>query len=198
MLSSLFAFLPQLGLSGIAGLALGQKREDLLIAFFTQTVIFVTFNKVCTSQVRRTKGWPKYYTDTGNIAFSGTFGSFTFVLPRLQLHRWEKLWLLPGLLPFGVTICVSALYTRSLSAHLCLTIYLLESNASAPAIRANLLHCSQATIPMSASRQPHILGVLLRIRLRIDKVPYLFDAGYCEHASDVGTPVNLASAAAIR
>jgi phosphatidylinositol glycan class M len=45
----LFAFLPQMVATGAAGLILANKTT-LEFAFFVQTVLFVTFNKVCTSQ----------------------------------------------------------------------------------------------------------------------------------------------------
>ncbi|KAH7099703.1 PIG-M-domain-containing protein [Auriculariales sp. MPI-PUGE-AT-0066] len=73
-LALLFSFLPQLGLSGIAGLLLGRRRENLPFAFFVQTVIFVTFNKVCTSQYFL---WYMWF--------------LPLVLPRLHLERWEKI-----------------------------------------------------------------------------------------------------------
>jgi phosphatidylinositol glycan class M len=45
----LAAFVPQLGLSTALGFVLG--AEDLAFAWLVQTLTFVTFNKVCTSQV---------------------------------------------------------------------------------------------------------------------------------------------------
>ncbi|CAE6434074.1 unnamed protein product [Rhizoctonia solani] len=44
----LFSFIPQMGLCVASGLLLGKR--DLSFAWFIQTMIFVTFNKVCTSQ----------------------------------------------------------------------------------------------------------------------------------------------------
>lgn len=46
----LSAFVPQMTATAAAGLVLGW-RYDLVFACFIQTVVFVTFNKVCTSQV---------------------------------------------------------------------------------------------------------------------------------------------------
>ncbi|KZV86935.1 hypothetical protein EXIGLDRAFT_680471 [Exidia glandulosa HHB12029] len=76
--SSIFSFVPQLGLSGLTGLWLGHKRKDLPFAFFVQTALFVTFNKVCTSQY-----------------FLWYIWFLPVVLPRLQLAAWEKI-ALPG------------------------------------------------------------------------------------------------------
>ncbi|KDN49321.1 hypothetical protein RSAG8_02023, partial [Rhizoctonia solani AG-8 WAC10335] len=44
----LFSFVPQMALCAVSGLLLGKR--DLSFAWFIQTMIFVTFNKVCTSQ----------------------------------------------------------------------------------------------------------------------------------------------------
>ncbi|KAJ7174010.1 glycosyltransferase family 50 protein [Mycena crocata] len=48
--SPLASFGPQMGLALGAGLAFGRRKEDLVFAWFVQTVVFVVFNKVCTSQ----------------------------------------------------------------------------------------------------------------------------------------------------
>ena len=49
--SPLTSFGPQMALSLGAGLLFGRRSEDLVFAWFVQTVAFVVFNKVCTSQV---------------------------------------------------------------------------------------------------------------------------------------------------
>ncbi|KAF8197534.1 glycosyltransferase family 50 protein [Pholiota molesta] len=47
---SLTSFVPQMGLALGLGLLFGRRREDLVFTWFVQTVVFVVFNKVCTSQ----------------------------------------------------------------------------------------------------------------------------------------------------
>ncbi|KAF8586547.1 glycosyltransferase family 50 protein [Ramaria rubella] len=46
----MLSFIPQMTLAIGAGFLLGNETADLPFAWFIQTVIFVTFNKVCTSQ----------------------------------------------------------------------------------------------------------------------------------------------------
>ncbi|KAH9930708.1 glycosyltransferase family 50 protein [Fomitopsis serialis] len=48
--SPLTSFVPQMVLSLGAGLLFGRRGDDLVFAWFVQTVVFVVFNKVCTSQ----------------------------------------------------------------------------------------------------------------------------------------------------
>ncbi|KAJ7709757.1 GPI mannosyltransferase 1 [Mycena rosella] len=48
--SPLTSFAPQMVLALGTGLAFGRKKDDLVFAWFVQTVVFVVFNKVCTSQ----------------------------------------------------------------------------------------------------------------------------------------------------
>ncbi|KIM48690.1 glycosyltransferase family 50 protein [Hebeloma cylindrosporum] len=48
--SPLTSFVPQMGLALGLGLLFGRRKEDLVFAWFVQTVVFVVFNKVCTSQ----------------------------------------------------------------------------------------------------------------------------------------------------
>lgn len=50
--SPLTSFVPQMGLALGLGLLFGRRKEDLVFTWFVQTVVFVVFNKVCTSQVR--------------------------------------------------------------------------------------------------------------------------------------------------
>jgi GPI mannosyltransferase 1 subunit M len=49
--SPLTSFVPQLVLCTSTGLLFGTRERDLAFAWFVQTVVFVLFNKVCTSQV---------------------------------------------------------------------------------------------------------------------------------------------------
>lgn len=48
--SPLTSFAPQMGLALGLGLLFGRRTADLPFAWFVQTVVFVVFNKVCTSQ----------------------------------------------------------------------------------------------------------------------------------------------------
>ncbi|KAK2466712.1 hypothetical protein APHAL10511_000970 [Amanita phalloides] len=48
--SPLASFVPQMSLALGTGIAFGRKKTDLVFAWFVQTVVFVLFNKVCTSQ----------------------------------------------------------------------------------------------------------------------------------------------------
>ncbi|KAJ6525628.1 glycosyltransferase family 50 protein [Mycena capillaripes] len=48
--SPLTSFVPQMALAFGTGLAFGRRNDDLVFAWFVQTVVFVLFNKVCTSQ----------------------------------------------------------------------------------------------------------------------------------------------------
>lgn len=49
--SPLVSFVPQMGLSLLAGILFARGKRDLPFTWFTQTFVFVLFNKVCTSQV---------------------------------------------------------------------------------------------------------------------------------------------------
>ncbi|KII95366.1 glycosyltransferase family 50 protein [Plicaturopsis crispa FD-325 SS-3] len=48
--SPLTSFVPQMVLALGTGLLFGRRKDDLIFAWFVQTVVFVVFNKVCTSQ----------------------------------------------------------------------------------------------------------------------------------------------------
>jgi len=48
--SPLISFVPQMGLSLLAGFLFARRKQDLPFAWFVQTFVFVLFNKVCTSQ----------------------------------------------------------------------------------------------------------------------------------------------------
>ena len=49
--SPLISFVPQMGLSLLAGFLFARGKQDLPFTWFVQTFVFVLFNKVCTSQV---------------------------------------------------------------------------------------------------------------------------------------------------
>ncbi|KIL69993.1 glycosyltransferase family 50 protein [Amanita muscaria Koide BX008] len=48
--SPLASFVPQMALALGTGLLFGRRKEELVFTWFVQTVLFVLFNKVCTSQ----------------------------------------------------------------------------------------------------------------------------------------------------
>jgi len=48
--SPLISFVPQIGLSLLAGILFARRKQDLAFTWFVQTFVFVLFNKVCTSQ----------------------------------------------------------------------------------------------------------------------------------------------------
>ncbi|KDQ17920.1 glycosyltransferase family 50 protein [Botryobasidium botryosum FD-172 SS1] len=73
--SSLLSFVPQMVLSIGFGFAFGKR--DLPFAWFVQTMAFVTFNKVCTSQY-----------------FMWYIWFLPLILPRLQMSRWKGIELL--------------------------------------------------------------------------------------------------------
>jgi phosphatidylinositol glycan class M len=50
--SPLTSFVPQMTLAIGTGLIFSWRKEDLVFTWFVQSVVFVLFNKVCTSQVR--------------------------------------------------------------------------------------------------------------------------------------------------
>ena len=79
--SPLASFLPQMSLTLGLGLLFGQDRDDLVFAWFVQTMVFVIFNKVCTSQVRDVDLWSRaliiLLTAIYSI-FSGTYSLFPY------------------------------------------------------------------------------------------------------------------------
>ena len=79
--SPLTSFVPQMGLALGLGLLFGRRKEDLVFTWFLQTVVFVVFNKVCTSQVRVSKSFIVLLQLTENFPhvlsiFYGTSSSY--------------------------------------------------------------------------------------------------------------------------
>ncbi|KAJ7172302.1 glycosyltransferase family 50 protein, partial [Mycena filopes] len=70
--SPLTSFVPQMALALGTGLAFGRRKDDLIFAWFVQTVVFVVFNKVCTSQY-----------------FLWYLLLLPLLLPRLSTSRWN-------------------------------------------------------------------------------------------------------------
>ncbi|KAJ6502378.1 glycosyltransferase family 50 protein [Mycena sanguinolenta] len=70
--SSLTSFVPQMTLALGSGLAFGRRQADLVFAWFVQTVVFVIFNKVCTSQY-----------------FLWYLLLLPLLLPQLSISRWN-------------------------------------------------------------------------------------------------------------
>ncbi|TFK30163.1 GPI mannosyltransferase 1 [Coprinopsis marcescibilis] len=70
--SPLASFAPQMGLSLGLGLLFGTTKEDLPFTWFLQTVVFVIFNKVCTSQY-----------------FLWYLLLLPLLLPRLDMSQWK-------------------------------------------------------------------------------------------------------------
>ena len=58
--SPLVSFVPQMGLSLLAGFLFARRKQDLPFTWFVQTFVFVLFNKVCTSQVSILKVEPTF------------------------------------------------------------------------------------------------------------------------------------------
>ncbi|KAJ7046985.1 glycosyltransferase family 50 protein [Mycena alexandri] len=69
--SPLTSFVPQMALALGTGLAFGRRKDDLVFTWFVQTVVFVVFNKVCTSQY-----------------FLWYLLLLPLLLPRLSVSRW--------------------------------------------------------------------------------------------------------------
>ncbi|KAF8212051.1 GPI mannosyltransferase 1 [Mycena galopus ATCC 62051] len=70
--SPLTSFVPQMALALGTGFAFGHRKDDLVFAWFVQTVVFVVFNKVCTSQY-----------------FLWYLLLLPLLLPRLSIPRWN-------------------------------------------------------------------------------------------------------------
>jgi len=74
--SPLTSFVPQMGLALGLGLLFGRRKEDLVFTWFVQTVVFVVFNKVCTSQVRISNTFKRVLLI--GIRFGSTFSGFFY------------------------------------------------------------------------------------------------------------------------
>ncbi|KAG9013002.1 GPI mannosyltransferase 1 [Tulasnella sp. JGI-2019a] len=85
--SPLLSFLPQMILALASGLAFGSNIGDLPFTWLVQTMAFVNFNKVCTSQY-----------------FMWYLWFLPLVLPRLQMSRWA------GVSTLGVWIATQAIW----------------------------------------------------------------------------------------
>lgn len=70
--SPLTSFVPQMMLCIFTGLLFGRREEDLVFTWFVQTVVFVLFNKVCTSQY-----------------FLWYLTLVPLLIPRLSMSRWH-------------------------------------------------------------------------------------------------------------
>ncbi|KAJ7510049.1 glycosyltransferase family 50 protein [Mycena galericulata] len=70
--SPLTSFVPQMTLALGTGLVFGRRKDDLVFTWFVQTVVFVVFNKVCTSQY-----------------FLWYLLLLPLLLPRLSMSRWN-------------------------------------------------------------------------------------------------------------
>ena len=93
--SPLTSFVPQMGLALGLGLLFGRRKEDLVFTWFLQTVVFVVFNKVCTSQVRVFKSFVVLQmTDfffTRSQYFSWYLLFLPLLIPQLSLSRSQAL-----------------------------------------------------------------------------------------------------------
>ena len=81
--SPLISFLPQMGLSILAGFLFARRKQDLVFTWFTQTFVFVLFNKVCTSQVSTWEAEPLRLEDieSRHSISCGTSSSFPCSYP---------------------------------------------------------------------------------------------------------------------
>lgn len=78
--SPLTSFVPQMGLALGLGFLFGRRKEDLVFTWFSQTFVFVIFNKVCTSQVRISKRSLLLFLEMTDLYFSR---SVFFMVPPL-------------------------------------------------------------------------------------------------------------------
>lgn len=90
-----------------SGLVFGQTKDDLVFTWFVQTVVFVVFNKVCTSQVS-----PVLFLSIHHVDMLLSFGQYflwyllllPLLLPRLGINLQRSL------LYLGVWIATQALW----------------------------------------------------------------------------------------
>ena len=97
-----------MGLALGLGLLFGRRKEDLVFTWFLQTVVFVVFNKVCTSQVRVSKVLIVSKNDLIFFSRSQYFLWYLLFLPllipQLSLSRSQ------ALMCVGVWIGIQALW----------------------------------------------------------------------------------------
>lgn len=120
--SPLFSFVPQMSLSLGLGFIYGYDKRHLPFAWFVQTMAFVTFNKVCTSQVNILPIWPalvgwypSVFCLVPHTPATGT--PATVIRPRTRLSfAWKCFFQTPPpyTYPIGVRVSTSCLALHSL------------------------------------------------------------------------------------